>query len=231
MRGKCDVSGGAFRSSSLRLLGPAGELVAGAQGVRVLRAEDSLAGGQQRGELVPCPGRIPRPPGESGELVAGAQGVRVLRAEDSLAGGQQRGELVPCPGRIPRIPGERGQLVAGAERIGVFSTVGLGVFMRVGDPPEELRAAAALPLAPRYLAMAHMPPLVRSRTALACGSSAAQAGQVPGSAVSGGTAAWIAMPAASCHQPAASAAARSLVIAWTSRCTSTIPSGAWVISE
>lgn len=43
------------------LPGPPGELVPGRQGTRVLRAEDAEHG-QQRGELVTGPGRVPRPP-------------------------------------------------------------------------------------------------------------------------------------------------------------------------
>ena len=86
-----------------RLPGPAGEVGAGGQGVRVLRAEDPLEHGQQRGELVPGPGRIPRLPGPAGEVGAGDQGVRVLRAEDPLpcvkrlsAGGRGRRRSCRC---------------------------------------------------------------------------------------------------------------------------------------
>ena len=50
--------------------------------MRVFRAEDSLAQGQQVGELVPGGGQVPRVPGPEGELVPGDQGLRVLRAED-----------------------------------------------------------------------------------------------------------------------------------------------------
>jgi hypothetical protein len=77
----------------------------------VLGALDPLADGQQGGELIPCPGRIPRLPGPAGELVAGGQGVRVLGALDPLADGQQGGALVAGPGRIPRLPGPAGELV------------------------------------------------------------------------------------------------------------------------
>ena len=49
-------------------------LCAGGQGVRVLRAEDPLAHGQQRGELVPGGGRVPRLPGPAGEAAAGRPG-------------------------------------------------------------------------------------------------------------------------------------------------------------
>ena len=69
-----------------------------------------------------------------------------------------------------------------------------------------------------------MPPLVRSRTAWACGSSAAHAGQVPGSSVSAGIAASISAAAACRHWPASSAGIWSAVTAWTSRCTDTDPS-------
>ena len=41
------------------------------QGVPVLGAQHPLADGQQRGELVAGPGRIPRLAGLAGEVVAG----------------------------------------------------------------------------------------------------------------------------------------------------------------
>ena len=68
---------------------------------------------QQRGELVPGPGRVPRLPGPVGEVGASAQGARVLGAEDPLDDGQQRGELVPGPGRVPRLPGPAGEVARG----------------------------------------------------------------------------------------------------------------------
>ena len=49
----------------------AGEAAAGGQGVRVLRAEDPLDHGQQRGEQVAGRGRIPRLPGPAGEVGRG----------------------------------------------------------------------------------------------------------------------------------------------------------------
>jgi len=48
----------------------------------VLRAEDPLEEGQQRGEQVLGTGRVPRMPGPAGELMPGGQGARMLRAED-----------------------------------------------------------------------------------------------------------------------------------------------------
>jgi hypothetical protein len=65
----------------------------------VPRAQHPLADGQQCGELVAGPGRIPRLPGPAGEIVAGGQGVRVLGAEDPLLNGQQRGAGRVCPPR------------------------------------------------------------------------------------------------------------------------------------
>jgi hypothetical protein len=53
----------------------------------VLGAEYLLLDGQQRGELVASPGRIPRLPGEAGEEAAIGQGVGVLGAEYSLDDG------------------------------------------------------------------------------------------------------------------------------------------------
>ena len=76
-----------------------------AQGVGVLGAQDPFVDGQQGGELVAGPGRIPRLPGPGGEVAAGAQGGGVLGAQDPFADGQQGGELVAGPGRIPGLPG------------------------------------------------------------------------------------------------------------------------------
>jgi hypothetical protein len=91
---------------------------AGGQGVRVPGAGDPLHEGQQRGELVAGPGRIPRLPRPGGEVGAGGQGVGVLGARDPLAEGQQRGELVAGPGRIPRLPRPAGEVVAGSQGVG-----------------------------------------------------------------------------------------------------------------
>jgi len=66
---------------------PAGEVVAGRQGVRVFGAQHPLADGQQRGELVPRPGRIPRQPGVVGEVAADGHGGRVFGAQHPLADG------------------------------------------------------------------------------------------------------------------------------------------------
>ena len=44
------------------LPGPVGEAAPGGQGVRVLGAQHPLTDGQQRGELVAGPGRIPLSP-------------------------------------------------------------------------------------------------------------------------------------------------------------------------
>jgi hypothetical protein len=80
-----------------RLPGPAGEVVADSQGVRVLRARDPLVNGQQRGELVAGPGRIPRHPGPAGEVAAGGQGVHVVggRRRHPLCGRRQSNGKVP----------------------------------------------------------------------------------------------------------------------------------------
>ena len=90
----------------------------------MLGAQDPLADGQQRGELVAGPGRIPRRPGPAGEVVAGGQGVRVLGAQHPLLDGQQRGELVAGPGRIPRLPGPDGEAGAGGQGVRVLGAVG-----------------------------------------------------------------------------------------------------------
>ena len=74
---------------------------------------------QQRGELVPGPGCVPRLPGPAGKVGARVQGVRVLRAEDPLLRRQQRGELVPGPGYVPRLPGPVGEVGAGVQGVRV----------------------------------------------------------------------------------------------------------------
>jgi hypothetical protein len=51
----------------------------------VVRAEDSLADGQQGSEPITGASRIPRHPHPVGESVASTQGFGVVRAEDSLA--------------------------------------------------------------------------------------------------------------------------------------------------
>ena len=86
----------------------------------MLGAQDPFADGQQGGELVAGPGRIPRLPGPGGEVAAGRQGVRVLGAQDPFADGQQGGELVPGPGRIPRLPGPDGEFMADDQGVGVL---------------------------------------------------------------------------------------------------------------
>ena len=67
--------------------GPVGEIVPGAQGDRMLEAEDSLGHRQQRGGLVAGPGRIPCLPGPAGQVGAGGQGLRMPRAQHPLADG------------------------------------------------------------------------------------------------------------------------------------------------
>ena len=76
----------------------------------MLGAQDPLADGQQGGELVAGPGRVPRLPGPVGEVVTGGQGLGMLGPEDPLADGQQGGELVAGPGRVPRLPVQRARL-------------------------------------------------------------------------------------------------------------------------
>lgn len=89
-RGKC--AGGTSRRPCLilRLLGPVGEVVAGLQGFWVLGAQHLLEHCQQRGVLVPRPGRIPRHSGQNGEVAADEQGGRVLEAGHALTDRQQR---------------------------------------------------------------------------------------------------------------------------------------------
>ena len=109
-----------------------GQVVAVDQGVGVLGAEDALGYGQQRGELVPGGGRVPRLPGPVGQAGAGGQGVGVLGAEDALGYGQQRGELVPGGGRVPRLPGRVGEFAPRGQGAGVLGTGCVGARIAVG---------------------------------------------------------------------------------------------------
>ena len=99
----------------------------------MLRAEDPLDDGQQRGELVAGPGRIPRLPGPAGQAVAGGQGARVFRAGHPLDDGQQRGVLVAGPGRIPRLPGPAGQVAASGQGLRVLRAVGVILAVTAGN--------------------------------------------------------------------------------------------------
>jgi hypothetical protein len=91
--GKLAVATSFGRLCTFSLFSPVGEVAAGSQGVRVLTAQHPLDDGQQRGVLVPGPGRIPRRPGPEGEVAAIGQGGGVLGAGHPLADGQQRGVL------------------------------------------------------------------------------------------------------------------------------------------
>ena len=110
----------ATQTVDVGLPGPVGEVVAGGQGVGVLGAQDPFVDGQQGGELVAGPGRIPGLPGPVGEVGAGGQGVGVLGAQDPFADGQQGGVLVAGPGRIPGLPGPAGEVAAGGQGVGVL---------------------------------------------------------------------------------------------------------------
>jgi len=72
--------------ATVRSAGPSGDLVPVGQGGWVLRAEDPLIHGQQRGVLVLGPRPHPRLPGPVGEAGAGVKGGRVLRASDRRPG-------------------------------------------------------------------------------------------------------------------------------------------------
>ena len=114
----------------------------------MLGAHDPLADGQQGGELVAGPGRVPRLPGPAGEFVTGGQGLGMLGAHDPLADGQQGGELVAGPGRVPRLPGPAGEFVASGQGGRVLRPVGIAFPVRIGDQPEQVlgrRVAAAVP--------------------------------------------------------------------------------------
>ncbi len=118
----------------------------------MLGAQDPLADGQQRGELVAGPGHIPRTPGPAGEVVAEVQGVRVLGAQHPLEEGQQGGVLVAGPGRIPRHPSPGGEAGASSQGVAVLSSVGVILPAGVGDQLEEVagsQIAAAIAEVPR----------------------------------------------------------------------------------
>ena len=98
----------------------------------MLGAEDALGYGQQRGELVPGGGRIPRLPDPVGQAGAGGQGIGVLGAEDALGDGQQRGELVPGGGRVSRLPDRVGEFAPRGQGAGVLGTGGVGAHIAIG---------------------------------------------------------------------------------------------------
>ena len=128
-----------------------------------------------------APAASPASPVQRARFVAGGQGVGVLGAQDPLADGQQGGELVAGPGRIPRLPGPVGEVVAGGQGVGVLGAVGITVRVRVGDQPEQVPGCRCnCRYRPRDCAIRHRPPLVRSRTARACGSSTADTGHAAG---------------------------------------------------
>jgi hypothetical protein len=87
-----------------------GQVAAVGERAGVLGAKDPFADRQQRGVLVPGPGRIPGIPGPAGQVAAGGERVGVLGAQDPLEDRHQRGELVPGPGRIPASPVQRARL-------------------------------------------------------------------------------------------------------------------------
>ena len=249
------------------------------------RAEDPLADGQQRGELVPGGGRIPRLPGPAGEARAGRSGCPGARGREtrsstgsSAANWSRAAAASPaCPVQQARLaravrvsgcsgprtrsrtgssaanwsraaagspasPVQRARLLPGGQGVRVLGaedplarraaarrtgrgrrphpppprSSGRGWRGRPGcpgarprrrHPPGKRRRSAGTdpgrPGSCRYgrgtARSAHMPPLVRSRAAWACGSSAAQAGQVPGSCGSSGIAASIRAAAACRH--------------------------------
>ena len=86
--------------------------------VGVLGALDPLEDGQQGGELVAGPGRVPRLPGPVGEIVAGGQGVRVLGAVGIALPARVGDQPEQVPGRRvaaakPEIPRDLPHAAAG----------------------------------------------------------------------------------------------------------------------
>ena len=87
-----------------RLPRPAGQVETGIRSLRVVRAARPLDYGQQRGGLVPGPGRVPGLPGRAGQVVPGSQGARVLRAENPLADGNSAATWSRAPAGSPAVP-------------------------------------------------------------------------------------------------------------------------------
>ena len=96
----------------------------------MLGAQGALEDGQQRGELVAGPGRIPRLPGPGGEVAAIGQGVGVLGTGHLLGNGQPRGVLVAGPGRsdegasLAHPPGGNRKLRVAGDRPGLVGRCG-----------------------------------------------------------------------------------------------------------
>ena len=102
--------------------GPAGQVGASGQGLRVRRAEHPLDDGQQGRELALGSAGVPGLSGPAGQGDTDRESPLVLTAELALEIGQQHVVLVPGPGRIPRLPGPAGQAGTGGQGVRVLGT-------------------------------------------------------------------------------------------------------------
>ena len=112
-----------------RLPGPAGKVVAGGQGVRVLGAQDPLADGQRRGELVAAPAASPASPVQRARLermirVSGCSGPWTRSRTGSSAASWSR-----APAASPASLLSRGD----AEAVGDFAQAQLLAAQVEGD--------------------------------------------------------------------------------------------------
>ena len=99
--------------------------MAGGQGVGVLGAQDPLADGQQGGELVAGPSRIPAHPVQRASSwrvarVAGCSGPRTRSRMGNRAANWSR-----APAASPASPVQQGEFVAGGQGGGVLGPVGI----------------------------------------------------------------------------------------------------------
>ncbi len=105
--------------------GPPGEIDAGDQRARVLRAECPLTEEEQRRELLSRAGDISAQPRVLGKLMVSVEGVRVSCAQNSLANGQQPGVGVPGACGIAAVRDPGGIVVADGQRARVLGSENL----------------------------------------------------------------------------------------------------------
>ena len=152
-----------------------------AQGVRVLRAEDPLAHGQQRGELVAGPGRIPRLPGPAGEVGRGRSGCPGAPGRGPARGRAAARRTGPGPRPHPPLARSSRRVLARAVRVSGCSGPRTSSSRVISDLlATESRAARNCRCTRGSWRSGHMPALSTARAAWACGSSAAQTGQACG---------------------------------------------------
>ena len=119
------------------------------------------------------PPATPPPPRSRGELVAGVQGVGVLRARTRSRTGSRAASWSRAPAESPAFPVQRASC---GGRPGCRGVPGRrrrrGCARR--RSAEQIPGRGVAAAVPEYQAIRHMPRLVRSRTARACGSSSAR---------------------------------------------------------